>query len=636
MHRLFTLFCSSSLVSLISALCDHGYWSAFHPDFNGSCAFICFEGTSVAQNDLEFDEIKDKCEHVQYGARWDDCLELDHLVWNGCSCPHCRCDATNAGVPTTWEIATQGYVIQECFNCSCEASPHSGATDNLYQCVHVSSTDGSYNWDDFTCPASDWDDWVYCEDGDDKHPTSTSWFADVADGELCNTFCYCDGDGVKECRTGYEVIFTEGSDELKTAFYKTCEFVPPSLDSCWDHPDLMSSSDTGPYCSRYSSCPICGCPSDKSINDTYWVTATSTVELSSSFLGFGNYQDTISCLQCRCVQGTDGNVEQCKEVERYPASTSLWDYGCQPAKTISCHVDSNYDGTLSATANYETFYTNSPVPWCHVTFHGDTRLWQWSYDDGFFCGVYGKHGCIKRDWAYEYRDCYGNTHSQNTTDYVWCCQADECNYLAPSDTSNCVEEQTLNAYSTEMSQCIGVSLGSEDCEDEEDVTCMLIAMQYKVRATCMCKAYQKMYNDAMGVSSDWGKWAQSYIDMMMTTFTFTSGLGCAGSVSCNLATGDISGEFRDYGTIYQLTTTTTKKVSNLSSATDGICGSVGCTTIKQATVHMPTMATAAPTDIEPIAALTDIKSTASEYKVWMALVATFVISCFDQQLIFRL
>eukprot|EP01084_Bolivina_argentea_P119131 211264_1 len=202
-----SFFFAVYLPLLTSAICN----GDFNTD-NNVCKFECYDGTYEEVSSLTFDEIRDQCDEVMDGYRFNraECSDKDDLVWStdSCECPYCGCSTPDTeGESKSWTE----LISKRCKNCKCTTHPYDTTYNgNIYQCETTSSVYDPYNWDDFTCPGVECTDSVSGE----KHPPGRPYFADVDADQKCEKFCYCKFDGTSECQTGFSNIINHGSATL--------------------------------------------------------------------------------------------------------------------------------------------------------------------------------------------------------------------------------------------------------------------------------------------------------------------------------------------------------------------------------------------------------------------------------------
>eukprot|EP01084_Bolivina_argentea_P159353 277536_1 len=528
----------------VSATCSDG---SFQTNNNNECAYYCYDTQTYTTDysQLTFAQISDDCyDTVRYGLKFGYCSNgLADLVYpdandnNGC-CPYCKCTTQDT---TGTKREFERPVRKECYSCTCDTV--SGSTELGYQCNRLYEVDDTYNWNDFKCPApSTCTDGLTSTSGNTYYP-GQGYFKDKDADEMCNTYCYCNGDGTETCATGFANILASTNEGLVGAFLDDHDY---DLRDCIGDPSRIVTTDIGPGCDNWPNIK-CSCPTGKAIGDA-WFT-----EYPDRDGGFSS----IGCAKCECKDGANyggTNYAECDSLGDYRAREQCTD---DNIKEIMCHNGDGYEGCSSCDAKtvsgqtVQPMYcgTTEPEAYCSWQFDNDNNdpYWNWGCNS-FLCGAYGdryENKCMMSQYSVTYTDCNGVEKTESGGGYQWCCKGtDNCNFV-DIDITNCEENTDLSGMLQKFYECSAeaeTDMFDDDCNDFEyqEITCSSIKELFKDQAICWCQVYASLYQTS---SALWKPWIKDQIDMMFESFSqWNEVLTCNIELTCDLdGTGNIGG-----------------------------------------------------------------------------------------------
>eukprot|EP01084_Bolivina_argentea_P159357 277545_1 len=518
----------------VSATCSDG---SFQTNNNNECAYYCYDTQTYTTDysQLTFAQISDDCyDTVRYGLKFGYCSNgLADLVYpdandnNGC-CPYCKCTTQDT---TGTKREFERPVRKECYSCTCDTV--SGSTELGYQCNRLYEVDDTYNWNDFKCPApSTCTDGLTSTSGNTYYP-GQGYFKDKDADEMCNTYCYCNGDGTETCATGFANILASTNEGLVGAFLDDHQY---EIRDCISDASRIVTTDIGPGCDNWPNIK-CSCPTGQAVGDTWFREYTDRD---------GDFGASFGCAKCECQ---NGDFVDCNNVGGFRTSGQCTESN---VKQIKCHEAWGHDGcsgqdcapkSISGQSINEYICdTTQPEAYCSWDFEvepNDTDDWDWGCGDDLICGAYfDRYGdkCMMSQYSVTYTDCNGVEQTEAQTQYEYCCKTDNCNFR-DINTADCVENTGFSAILQDVYECsseAGTMMFDDDCNDFEyqEITCSSIKELFKDQAICYCKAYAQLYQDS---STLWKPWIKDQIDMMFESFSQWNDLfGCSIVLACDL------------------------------------------------------------------------------------------------------
>eukprot|EP01083_Nonionella_stella_P078478 214798_1 len=367
---------------------------------------------------------------------------------------------------------------------------------------------------------------------------------------MCNTYCYCNGDGKETCATGFANILASTNEGLVGAFLDDHDY---DLRDCIGDPSRIVTTDIGPGCDNWPNIK-CSCPTGKAVGDTWFSEYTDRSD---------DFGASFGCAKCECQNGDNyginmANIVDCNEVGGFRRSGQCNEGN---VKEIKCHEAWGHDGcsgqdcanktVTGQSINEYVCDTTQPEAYCSWDYDvepNETDDWYWGCGDDLICGAYfDRYGdkCMMSQYSVTYTDCNGVEKTESGGGYQWCCKGtDNCNFV-DIDITNCEENTDLSGMLQKFYECSAeaeTDMFDDDCNDFEyqEITCSSIKELFKDQAICYCAAYSSLYQTS---SALWKPWIKDQIDMMFESFSqWNEVLTCNIELTCDLdGTGNIGG-----------------------------------------------------------------------------------------------
>eukprot|EP01084_Bolivina_argentea_P166481 289007_1 len=481
--------------------CDYGWFTKDY-DTNSAtydqCIYSCYDWSSTSNDPipiltstLTFEQIASKSSDIsdaitQYGAQ--SCSSLNDLVWSSGCDPYCICNTQTSDV-----INTQTYFKKSCTECTCMTQDYTNDISG-WDCSEKYSVDTASQWNSYTCtyPVTTCTGPI---DSSTRDP-GEGWFVSTTYDTTCQTYCYCNFDGVATCENSYANILSSTNTDLKNAFKMDCDY---DAAGCFGETNLMFSDSTS-----WCSCPKCNCPpGSNNDGDIFYKEYTDPTR---SFSDSGDPYDT-TCMKCTCMDDGSGNLSQdcptCCE-DSYPQGSET----CPQTPQGTCKVGSGISsskneanggfGVMSQQCYGEV---NKNCGWTYMPNEGDTP-YSWQCQNSMFCQAFTQNGngCVhlKIDTPFNImcESENGVVSFDGLEQYTMCCSTDDCND-ENIDILQCNEDPTANQWYTDYLQCKFGSLYREFfCAEIDTYSCEDIKRLGTWYFGCDCSAFGDIYNRA--------------------------------------------------------------------------------------------------------------------------------------------